>query len=84
MRYILESIERSRDKEDVKKETVVNESDAIAAFGEATRRAIPFEKIVLWKEFDGMDEAPANEGCCYMLIDNDGRRTLRRCSAAQG
>lgn len=89
MRYVVERIERSVLDDDIRKDMVVteNEAEANAAFCEATHTSAPegkWNKVVLWMEFDSIEEAPANDGCCYKLVDDNGKRTLRRCSAAQG
>ena len=86
MRYVIETIDRNGDEKDITVEKYTSEDDANVAFEEATSGAAEgvWRKTVLWIEFDSTDEAPANDGCCYRLIDTNGKKTLRRCSAAQG
>lgn len=82
MRYILEI----KGNDDSETERIVSYEDSSTEFHKAQSGVWggTTAKVTLWREFDSMEDAPADDGCCYRLVDRDGKRSLRRCSAATG
>jgi len=87
MRCVLE-VKGGPDDDSKKEETVVSEEDSTASFRKAVSEmgrqdSIWVSKVVLWREFDSIEEAAAhNDKCVYYIGKKDGRVTLRNCIAA--
>ena len=83
MKYVLEIRDGVEDNSPC--EETEFSSNELERAQKAFRRAMldmigKISKVILWREFDSMEDAPIKSG--YRIVEKRGKRVLRSCQAA--